>query len=513
MLRVARVTDRTGRYYLEDLASELDLGSGLDLGSELDRAPRVADGRSGRSVGRWLGSGAAGLGLSGPVDAGPLAAVLAGRHPSGGHPLRVRETPVRAYDLTFAAPKSASVVFALGPADAAAAVRGAHDDAVVAATAYVAAHAAAMRRTGPSGRTTSPVDGLVAASFTHGLSRALDPHVHSHVVVANLARGDDGRWRAIDGRGLYAHARAAGALYDAVLRHGVTARLGLEWSSRRSSGWELAAVDPVLVGALSGRRAEILADLDSYTRRAAAGAVGAGAPGAPGADGGGDRVSPSRRARALAWAVTRDPKVPRPSPVELRARWAAIARDVGCSVELEAEVPSRRATRADLDEHRFQAAIYETGRHGVTRRDALGAWAGALGSGAPSPDISRCVDALRDWGPGTGVAEGVCAPGAVVPPPHTLRTLGPRPASPERLSVWLSAASSIARYRERWEVRDPSRTLGAASREELAAMPPRRLADHLSTRRAVDEALSALGRGRDRERRLGAARGLVRGGL
>ena len=57
-------------------------------------------------------------------------------------------------------------------------------------------------------------EGVLApgAGFEHFTSRAGDPHLHSHVVVANMAHGVDGRWSAIDGRGLYAHARAAGAL-------------------------------------------------------------------------------------------------------------------------------------------------------------------------------------------------------------------------------------------------------------------------------------------------------------
>ncbi len=521
MLRVARIRDPTGRYYLADLASELspdtpgrgDLGDAGNLGT-------------GASAGRWLGTGAERLGLSGRVEAAALTAALSGRHPTQGHQLRTRESAVRAYDLTFAAPKSASVLFALGSPGAASAVRDAHEEAVEAAIAYVARHAAAVRRTEPGSREpgrrgpgdrppggrdpgereVGPVDGLVAASFTHHVSRALDPHLHSHVVVANLVHGDDGRWRAVDGRGLYAHAQAAGALYDAVLRHGVSARLGLEWSQKPSLGWELSVVDPVLVGALSSRRAEILADLDRHARRAdrSIGHVsrdtGMGGDGAAGVAG--MRATPSRRARAVAWAATRDPKTTGLSASELRTRWAGVARDVHSSVEPVPEGLTRRAARAEIDEHRFATAVYEAGPRGVARRDVVRAWAVALPTGAAASSIARCVDALCDWGTAVGVAEPVRAPARVVPPPHVLRALGPRPAAPGQLSVWLSAASSITRYRARWEVRDPSRVLGSETRSELAAMPARRFDDHLSTVREIDEALSSLGRRHDRDRLL-----------
>ena len=42
--------------------------------------------------------------------------------------------------------------------------------------------------------------GFVAAAFRHRSSRAGDPLLHTHVVVANATRAADGRWTALDGR-------------------------------------------------------------------------------------------------------------------------------------------------------------------------------------------------------------------------------------------------------------------------------------------------------------------------
>ena len=71
------------------------------------------------SAGVWLGGGAAGLGLSGGVAAEDLRAVLAGLAPGTrltpnatrlvGHARRVP-----GFDLTFAVPKSVSVIYAFG---------------------------------------------------------------------------------------------------------------------------------------------------------------------------------------------------------------------------------------------------------------------------------------------------------------------------------------------------------------------------------------------------------------
>ena len=132
----------------------------------------------------------------------------AGRRRSSGAPMRASPVPVQVagYDSTFSAPKSVSLLFGLGEGDVREQVRAAHDRAVREAFAYLERSAAAVRR-GAGGTRVEPADGFVAAAFRHRTSRAGDPQLHTHVLVANLAQGPDGRWSAVDGRRLYAHAR------------------------------------------------------------------------------------------------------------------------------------------------------------------------------------------------------------------------------------------------------------------------------------------------------------------
>ena len=478
MLRVARLSDRTGRYYLADLATELE---GVHLA---DRPGRAAPG------GTWLGASAAGLGLSGPVDPAAFGEVLHGAHPSTGRRLGSRRTAVSAYDLTFAAPKSVSILFALGGPEGAGASLDAHRTAVHAAMAYVSSHAVAVRRGSGDERRLEPVEGVVAAAFTHGVSRALDPHVHTHVVVANLAHGTDGRWTAIDARGLYAHARAAGALYDAHVRHGLVTRLGSSWSLRRSGAYELAQVDPVLLGALSMRSAEIRAHM---AQRAASGTGGS-----------------SARARTVAWAATRDDKVPKMTVEALRASWQGRAVDAGVVLEgpaLDGRDVRRQDRRASaVDEHRFAGRLWTAPHGGVARRDVVAAWASAVEDGTPVLDAERCVDAIAEWGSAVGVAERVRAPRDVVPATYALRLLGPRPVRPDDLALWLGASHAIDRYRRRWPPFDPSQPL-AASFSERGRMSARQLAEHLGVTREVDATLVRLGRGHGHDRVLERAAG------
>src|SRR5213078_2862252 len=72
------------------------------------------------------------LGLRGEVDAEALAAVLAHDDPATGEHLTLgRSHPkVAGFDATFSAPKSVSLLFALGDPETSNEVRNAHDAAV-----------------------------------------------------------------------------------------------------------------------------------------------------------------------------------------------------------------------------------------------------------------------------------------------------------------------------------------------------------------------------------------------
>jgi hypothetical protein len=75
------------------------------------------------------------------------------------------------------------------------------------------------------------------------MSRALDPQLHTHVVAANLARGEDGRYTALHHPSLYRAARTAGYLYQSHLRTRWSATgSALEWGPVHKGAAELADV-------------------------------------------------------------------------------------------------------------------------------------------------------------------------------------------------------------------------------------------------------------------------------
>jgi conjugative relaxase-like TrwC/TraI family protein len=160
------------------------------------------------------------------------------------------------YDLTLRPPKSVSVLWALAGADERATIRQAHREAVDAVVDHLEQHAVYARR-GTTDRGRIEVDGVIAAAFDHRTSRAGDPLLHTHVVTANLTRTAEGRWQAIDGRPLYTNARPAGFVYQAHLRHLLSARLGVEWEPVRNGWAEISGVPRAVIRAFSKRRDEI----------------------------------------------------------------------------------------------------------------------------------------------------------------------------------------------------------------------------------------------------------------
>jgi len=185
MLNIGKLAPGGESYYLETVASGME-----DYYTGAGEAP-----------GYWLGAAACRLGLSGRVAPEALRAVLGATDPSTGEPLtgRMSRRSVPGFDCTFRAPKSVSLLYGLGDIATSTAVRDAHEAAVAAAVGYLETHAGFSRR-GHGGGDRVQVDGFVVAAFRHRTSRAGDPLLHTHVLVANVGRAvDDGAWRTLDG--------------------------------------------------------------------------------------------------------------------------------------------------------------------------------------------------------------------------------------------------------------------------------------------------------------------------
>jgi conjugative relaxase-like TrwC/TraI family protein len=217
----------------------------------------------GEEPGRWIGRAAEGLGLTGGVDEEHLARLFGQScHPVTGAPLG-RATPpgssaVTGFALSFSPPKSVSILWALGADEVVSRVRDGHDAAVATALEFLQDHACFTRR-GHAGAVQEPGRGYVGTAFTHRTSRAGDPQLHTHILVANRVQSSiDGRWLSLDGRELFEAQKAAGMLYKAALRAELVARLGVSWGEVDANGGaEITGVPHALVEHFSKRRAQV----------------------------------------------------------------------------------------------------------------------------------------------------------------------------------------------------------------------------------------------------------------
>lgn len=172
----------------------------------------------------------------------------------------LRDNGVPGFDLTFCAPKSVSVLWGLsGRDEVRQVVDKAHAVAVATALDYLETHAAYTRRWDDN--KTLIVDktlGLSGVKYEHRTSRAGDPHIHSHVLLANRQLCADGQARSLDGVSLYHEARAAGMLYQAALREELTRQLGVEWGEVANGQADIKGLnDPSMLKAFSTRNTEI----------------------------------------------------------------------------------------------------------------------------------------------------------------------------------------------------------------------------------------------------------------
>jgi conjugative relaxase-like TrwC/TraI family protein len=190
---------------------------------------------------------------------------------------------VHGYDLTVAAPKSVSILWALSEdEDVRERVLEAHEAATNAALRYVSEHAGYTRVHNPESgnKDLHKLEALAGARYDHRTSRANDPHLHSHVLIHNRQVRESGGFGSLDGTSLYHEARAAGTVYQATLRAEMAQSLGVEWQpvDPRTGMADLVGIDRETVEAWSQRYTEIDEWTAEYTvegrERAAATAVG-----------------------------------------------------------------------------------------------------------------------------------------------------------------------------------------------------------------------------------------------
>ena len=228
------------------------------------------EGEPTQAPGRWLASPdtLARLGIEGnAIEGRDFIALMEGRHPRSGGWLRPEGAGGGrggGIDLTFSAPKSVSVVWALGDETQRRDVEAAHAAAVSEAMAHLTETVPTVRRRYGGQVVEEPAREVVAAEYRHTIARGVlegdapDPQLHSHVVITSAIR-DDGRIVAVASRPIFRSAREVGAYYRSALAHQLTQRgYAIErGTGRQGRYFEIVGVPRGLLDAFSARSREV----------------------------------------------------------------------------------------------------------------------------------------------------------------------------------------------------------------------------------------------------------------
>jgi conjugative relaxase-like TrwC/TraI family protein len=353
MLSIGKLGAGQERYYLEKVAEGAeDYYSG-----------------EGEAEGQWLGNAADDLDLSGTVEAEQLTAMLTGLNPATGEPLGLRAVggrgAVPGFDLTFSVPKSASLLWALGDAETSAAITAATESSARAALDYLQREACWTRRGADAEFVKG--SGFLAAAFRHRTSRAGDPQVHIHTLIANATQGPDGRWTRLYHPAIYDHAKTAGYLFEAHFREELSRRLGVRWQEVRNGIAEIEGFADEHLREFSTRRQQILE---------------AAGPEA------------SARSRQIATLATRTGKEDK-TLGDLRERWSAKAQEIGLEVEvIEQGMSPGVPDVARTTPSRWVGRAVTSGASHFDRRDVVQAVAAGARAGMDAREVEHQADAF-----------------------------------------------------------------------------------------------------------------------
>ncbi len=344
-----------------------DPGSVADLANYYASA-RYYTGTSERP-GVFFGSGAAAQRLKGIVAAKVLSRMFVGKSPDGKKQLtKVRrpkpkaetdqrnstdkkrkksdakepETHVPGFDLTFSAPKTVCVLWALADERTRREIEHALDEAVRETLQYLESELKLARR-GKAGKNQQFAK-LIFAMFDHTTSRSLQPLLHRHVVILNMCQGVlDKKWGKVNSKVLFQWYRTLGPMMRNTLYQKLHDRLGVEayrpLVNGEPAGWfELRGVSEQVADHWSSRRKEILAEVEvKYGKNSTA------------------------QARQEANLLTRKPKGRRVLSADLDEKWRQEAAALGVTRQTLLPEALGRQTNHDMN-RRMDEAITEAAR-------------------------------------------------------------------------------------------------------------------------------------------------------
>ncbi|BCW58537.1 MobF family relaxase [Arthrobacter sp. StoSoilB20] len=313
--------------------------------------------KTGTPQGLWLGSGLRGIArTSGErvTEADARSIFQNAAHPDSKEPLgrplgqppinqettntEATKHAVAGFDLTFSVPKSVSTLWALSPRHLQEQILQTHYEAIEATLAWMEEQVI-NTRSGRNGVAQVGTRGVIAAAFDHWESRAGDPQLHTHLVIANrVQRITDSAWATLDSRSLYKAVVAASEHYNGLLFDALHTNLGTDTDIRapaqntHNPSQQLTGIAEALVHEFSNRSRLIDIETDYLVKQWT---MDHGAR---------PTATTIVRLRQRATLSTRTPKNVEPSPLRtLSAQWRDRAKAKGFDPESVVASTTRRS--------------------------------------------------------------------------------------------------------------------------------------------------------------------------
>jgi len=175
------------------------------------------------------------------------------------------QTAIAGFDLVFTPSKSVSIAWGLGDKELRKNIEAAHEHAIQDVVRHLESNVVMTRRGHNGIRQIDTKSGIIGTKFRHYDSRAGDPNLHDHIVIANRVEGADDKWSSIDGRTLYQYGVECSELYNSKVQEYVTNLTGLQFEPRMQNGkpiHEIVGISDETIRAFSSRRGDISAELD-----------------------------------------------------------------------------------------------------------------------------------------------------------------------------------------------------------------------------------------------------------
>ncbi len=233
--------------------------------------------------GTWAGTLAEEWGLAGEVTSEQYARLVAGQDPHTGEQL-IRSVPSResvnhygeeittsehraGWDATFSAPKSVSLAALVGDDER---VRVAHRESVEKALEVFEGY---MQARGGGNKPAITTGKMIAAQFEHTAARPdhetgyAAPQLHTHVVIMNLTKTEEGRIRSVQPLELYRTQQYATAMYRTHLAEKLQA-LGYQIEvDQRTGAPEIKGFSKEYLQEASPRREEVRKEAQEMKER------------------------------------------------------------------------------------------------------------------------------------------------------------------------------------------------------------------------------------------------------